>query len=216
MPPLNEEQHSSWTQLGLAALHRRFQDSLAAPPSSITDATASHQAVETVWDPNHGILAAGVVAGVAALVVAGLVLRRRRVHGVAVAEKLAVVSEPVVLNDMLPTSQPPAGVPIQKPMQVAHIGSVTGLHSEIAFERGPVAVFEVKHPWTPLNADELKLNEGDIVHVYQIFGDDWCVGFVMGREEVEGTFPRDCLSDAPLDVAMEEEDLEDKKEEKVV
>ncbi|KAJ3069184.1 hypothetical protein HDU98_007741 [Podochytrium sp. JEL0797] len=58
--------------------------------------------------------------------------------------------------------------------------------------------FTVEKPWVPQQDDELPLAVGDIVHVYQVFNDCWCEGFVDGNEDAFGMFPRDCLGEFPL------------------
>ncbi|KAJ3295944.1 hypothetical protein HDU79_007910 [Rhizoclosmatium sp. JEL0117] len=59
--------------------------------------------------------------------------------------------------------------------------------------------YRVERPWIPQQKDELALKVGDIVHVYQVFNDCWCEGFVDDDvEEKEGMFPRECLGEHPL------------------
>ncbi|KAI9343133.1 hypothetical protein BDR26DRAFT_858608 [Obelidium mucronatum] len=71
--------------------------------------------------------------------------------------------------------------------------------------------FKVEKPWIPQQDDELSLNIDDIVHVYQVFNDCWCEGFVDGAEDQLGMFPRDCLSEHPLSLW----DLANKSDEKI-
>ncbi|KAJ3099120.1 hypothetical protein HK100_004951 [Physocladia obscura] len=63
-----------------------------------------------------------------------------------------------------------------------------------------IMTYRVVEPWEPQRFDELDLHVGEIVHVYQIYKDGWCEGFVDGAEEDEGAFPRICLSEFTLSI----------------
>ncbi|KAJ3346704.1 hypothetical protein HDU83_002789 [Entophlyctis luteolus] len=59
--------------------------------------------------------------------------------------------------------------------------------------------YRVEKDWVPQQSDELELKEGDIVHVYQMYNDSWCEGFVeRAGGDMDGFFPQECLSVEPL------------------
>jgi hypothetical protein len=83
-------------------------------------------------------------------------------------------------------------------------------------------MFKVKvlYSYTPLNEDELRINENDIVDVIRLVEDGWFEGICNGKR---GVFPSNYVAkiepsnvDKSLNSSIEEVDIEDKKTAKKV
>ncbi|KAJ3209094.1 hypothetical protein HDU82_001396 [Entophlyctis luteolus] len=71
--------------------------------------------------------------------------------------------------------------------------------TSVSMVSAKVQHYRVEKAWVPQQSDELELKEGDIVHVYQMYNDSWCEGFVARASgDVDGFFPHECLSGEPL------------------
>ncbi|KAG0169288.1 hypothetical protein DFQ30_003762 [Apophysomyces sp. BC1015] len=86
----------------------------------------------------------------------------------------------------------PDGIP-QAPMMVAAEPQQQPIHPPELWNLPPIATYTIVSTYEPTLNDEINVQPGDQVQVYEEYDDGWCLGMNLTRGQTRGVFPKHCV-----------------------
>ncbi|KAI8074454.1 hypothetical protein BC940DRAFT_230751 [Gongronella butleri] len=64
------------------------------------------------------------------------------------------------------------------------------------WQQQPLGTYAVSATYTPTLSDEIEIQVGDQVQVFEEYDDGWCLGVNVTRGQTRGVFPKHCVNAA--------------------